>query len=278
MNSTHLDLTPKHITSQIEIWTAALPIQFQHIMGIKHSGFILFLKSDFRQFLQQSVLHVFCRSGESKMPLHASADQKGQKRARVRPFWQSKTPCMPPWKERGVDGRGMVKVRKKMSWKEPLSVSLPKAPVRQQTALPSSSLPSAGRGGLTGPWAGPWAPGNPAQAQQVKNVFINNLNSCVKDQSLQKSSPTLSKLHSDKDLDHQREMIIAWRYNIYCIKRINSFAEIRSSHITCLLLSYLYQILANITSTSTKPTNARMKFYIPPFSRERNTVPACSAS
>lgn len=54
---------------------------------------------------------------------------------------------MLPWKKRGVDGRGMVKVRKRMSWKQALSVSLPKAPSKQQTALPSSSLPGVGRGG-----------------------------------------------------------------------------------------------------------------------------------
>lgn len=149
MNSTHLDLIPKHITSQIEIRTVALPIQFQHIMGIKHSGFILFLKSDFRQFLQWSVLHVFCGSGESNMLLHASADRKRQNKcAHMRLFWQSTTPCMLLWKKKGVDGRGMVRVRKKASWKQVLSVSLPKAPSRQQTGLPSSSLPSAGRGGM----------------------------------------------------------------------------------------------------------------------------------
>lgn len=45
------------------------------------------------------------------------------------------------------------------------------------------------------PWAGPWATGNPAQVQQVWNIFINNLYSYVKDQSLQKSSPFLAEHH-----------------------------------------------------------------------------------
>lgn len=80
--------------------------------------------------------------------LQLTEKDKISKCAHMGLFWQSTTPCMLPWKKKGVDGRGMVRVRKKASWKQVLSVSLPKAPSRQQTALPSSSLPSAGRGGM----------------------------------------------------------------------------------------------------------------------------------
>lgn len=51
-----------------------------HIKGIKHSGFMLFLVSDFRQFLQQGTLHVFyAASRKQTLPLHDLAVPKGPK-------------------------------------------------------------------------------------------------------------------------------------------------------------------------------------------------------
>lgn len=187
-------------------------------MDIKHSGFILFLKSDSRQFLQQSVLHGFCRSGESNMPLNASADQKGQNKcAHVRPFQKSTTPCMLPWKKRGVDGRGMVKVRKKMSWKQTLSVSLPKDhPGSKQPCHPQ---PAKCRERL---WCGLWSLGRTlghwesrtgsAGEEYFYQLFAFLCKGPVTAEIITFSCWTPPELHSDKNLDDQKKW--SWDGNI----------------------------------------------------------------
>lgn len=205
--------------------------------------------------------------------LQLTKKDKISKSAHMTLFWQRKTPCMLPWKKRGVDGKGMVKVRKKLTQKQTLSVSLPKVSSRQQTALPSSSLPSAGRGGLQAVVL-VQHPGPLGIEHRLRRwgIFLSTMYIPVTAEIITFSCWTPSKLHSDKDLDHQSQTITGWQHNFYCIKRINSFVEIRSNLINCLLLSYLCQILTNRTSTSTKPTNTSMKFYVPPLSTERNTV------